>query len=91
MLYREKATLLLVDQRACGKSEGKYITFGAKEKYDILLWIKFINERYYGKKTIYIHGTSMGAATTLMVSSLTTYQQMLRALSRFSIYKCGRS
>ena len=71
MLYRERATLLLVDQRACGKSEGKYITFGAKEKYDILLWINFINERYYGKKTIYIHGASMGAATTLMVSSLT--------------------
>ncbi|MBQ2817488.1 MAG: hypothetical protein IJF16_06125, partial [Clostridia bacterium] len=38
-LYRELGfNLLAIDQRAHGRSEGKYITFGVKEKDDVRLW-----------------------------------------------------
>lgn len=61
--------LLVVDQRAGGKSEGTTICFGIKEKYDCLEWIKYALERF-GDIPIMLTGVSMGAATVLMASEL---------------------
>lgn len=61
--------LLVVDQRAGGKSEGTTICFGIKEKYDCLEWIKYALERF-GDVPIMLTGVSMGAATVLMASEL---------------------
>lgn len=61
--------LLVVDQRAGGKSEGTTICFGIKEKYDCLEWIKYVLERF-GDVPIMLTGVSMGAATVLMASEL---------------------
>lgn len=61
--------LLVVDQRAGGKSEGTTICFGIKEKYDCLEWIKYALERF-GDLPIMLTGVSMGAATVLMASEL---------------------
>lgn len=61
--------VLLPDQRAHGESEGNIITFGIKERYDCLQWIKYISERFLGVKIV-ISGVSMGAATVLMASDL---------------------
>ncbi len=61
--------LLVVDQRASGKSEGTTICFGIKEKYDCLEWIKYALERF-GDIPIMLTGVSMGGATVLMVSEL---------------------
>ena len=36
--------VLLPDQRAHGRSGGKYICFGVKERFDCLDWIKFAGE-----------------------------------------------
>lgn len=58
--------ILLVHQRACGISEGKYITFGIKERYDCFEWIKYLNERLDNNLPIFLHGVSMGSATALM-------------------------
>ena len=43
-LYARKLgfNVLLVDQRAHGKSEGKTITFGVKEVKDVPLWIDYV-------------------------------------------------
>lgn len=55
--------VLLVDQRAHGKSEGKLITFGVKESRDVISWLDFILKTYGDDKEIFIIGLSMGAAT----------------------------
>lgn len=62
--------LLLVDQRAHGKSGGKCITFGVKERYDCLDFINYALERFGRDTKIIILGMSMGAATVLMASGL---------------------
>lgn len=62
--------VLLTDQRAHGRSEGHTITFGVKERRDVLSWVRFITDRYGGDVKIYLEGVSMGAATVLMASDL---------------------
>lgn len=61
--------ILLVDQRAHGKSEGKYICFGAVERYDVPVWVEHA-VKHYAPEHIVLDGISMGAATVLMASNL---------------------
>lgn len=62
--------VLLVDQRAHGESEGKYLTFGVNERFDCLSWANYAAERFGRDVKIYLYGISMGAATVLMASAL---------------------
>lgn len=62
--------VLAVDQRAHGRSGGRTITFGIKERKDVLSWIQFVNRRFGENTPILISGLSMGAATVLMASGL---------------------
>lgn len=62
--------VLLVDQRAHGKSEGKTITFGIKERYDVRCWVEYFTKRFGTQQKIYLSGLSMGAATVLMASNI---------------------
>lgn len=57
--------LLLVTQRAHGKSEGRLITYGAKERYDCRDWCVELSRRYPGS-AIMLHGISMGGATAIL-------------------------
>lgn len=59
--------MLLIDNRAHGKSGGKIIGFGVLDKFDILKWIKFLKDRNPDVK-ILLHGISMGAAAVLMTT-----------------------
>ena len=62
--------VILVDERAHGKSEGKCLTLGIKERYDCLSWVNFAVD-YFGADTkILLYGMSMGAATVLMAIAL---------------------
>lgn len=61
---------LLVDQRAHGRSGGRVITFGVKERYDCLCWANYARERFGAETPIILAGVSMGAATVLMASDL---------------------
>lgn len=67
-LHENGCSLLFIDQRCCGLSDGKYITFGAKEQWDIQQWAYDIAKKNKGKLPIYIYGESMGAASALMAS-----------------------
>ncbi len=58
--------VVLPYQRAHGKSEGKYITFGVKERYDVRDWLLKVNEIYGNEKPVYLEGISMGSSTVLM-------------------------
>lgn len=62
--------VLLVDQRAQGKSGGHTMTFGIRERYDCLDWIAYAVDRFGEKTKITLYGISMGAATVLMAAGL---------------------
>ncbi len=58
--------ILVPDQRAHARSEGKIISFGIKERFDVLSWARYIGRG----APILLAGLSMGAATVLMASDL---------------------
>lgn len=62
--------VIVVDERAHGKSGGHTITFGIKERYDCLAWTNYARQRFGPNTPIILSGISMGAATVLMASSL---------------------
>lgn len=64
--------VLLIDERAHGNSEGKWITFGIKERYDCVTWCEKLNELFGNDIKIVLDGISMGATTVLMATSLPT-------------------
>lgn len=59
---------LVVDQRSHGKSEGRIITFGIKERKDCLSWVHYAQTRFGEDVPIILVGLSMGAATVLMAA-----------------------
>ena len=62
--------LLLVDQRAHGKSQGSTISFGIRERFDVLTWVQYAIDRFGPDTQILLYGVSMGGATVLMASDL---------------------
>ena len=60
-------TALVCDLRSHGESEGKYIGMGWLDRKDILLWIDKLVKKDSDCQIV-IHGISMGAATTMMVT-----------------------
>lgn len=62
--------LIVAMQRSHDESEGKYITFGAKERYDCLEWAQYAAERFGKEQDIFLAGISMGASTVLMAAGL---------------------
>lgn len=69
--YHENGyNVLLVDQRSHGKSEGKYITFGVKEKYDVVSWCEYVTNNFKELNEIILAGMSMGSTTVLLASAL---------------------
>lgn len=67
-LHENYCSLLFIDQRCCGQSEGEYITFGAQEQYDVQRWAYYISRQNKHKLPIYLYGESMGAASVLMAA-----------------------
>lgn len=66
-LYHELGlNVLLTHERAQGKSEGKYMTFGVRERKDVHTWVRWHAERFGKDAPILLGGISMGAATVLM-------------------------
>lgn len=62
--------ILMIDERAHGKSEGTAITFGIKERYDCKLWAEYVAGRFGENADIILAGVSMGAASIIMASEL---------------------
>ena len=57
--------ILMFDQRAYGKSEGEYTTFGFKEHLDLIQWINTLKELDASAK-IGLYGVSMGAVSVML-------------------------
>lgn len=62
--------VLLIEERAHCSSEGHTITFGVKERYDVLAWAEYAVDRFGGDTKILLAGISMGGGTVLMASGL---------------------
>ncbi len=60
---------LLIEHRAHLTSDGDVITFGVKERYDVLDWALFLEKNYPGVPVI-LDGLSMGGATVLLAAGL---------------------
>lgn len=64
-IYLERgSSVLLLNDRAHGKSEGIYLGFSENDKRDVARWVDKVNEIFDNPK-IYLHGVSMGGATVI--------------------------
>lgn len=70
LCFEMEHNVLLIDERAHGKSEGNTITFGILERLDLLCWVDYAIKRFGDDVTIFLFGVSMGGATVLMASDL---------------------
>lgn len=82
-MYDEGYNLFFIDQRAHGNSEGKYTTFGIKERFDVVDWAHFINAKYHPKHII-LYGLSMGCASSEMALELELPKNV-----RAAVLDCG--
>lgn len=57
--------ILVIDQRAHGHSDGKYLTLGNEESKDALEWCRFLHDDL-GNREILFHGLCIGAAGGMM-------------------------
>lgn len=62
-------SVLLIDHRAGGASEGRVITFGINEVRDCLRWIDLAVRELGDDVKLILTGVSMGAATVMMASA----------------------
>ena len=60
--------ILLPDLYYHGESAGRAIQMGWKDRLDVLRWMDVANGLFGGRTRMVVHGISMGAATTMMVS-----------------------
>ncbi|MFR7394740.1 MAG: serine aminopeptidase domain-containing protein [Blautia wexlerae] len=67
-LHEHQCNLLFMEQRCCGESEGKYITFGAKRNGMCSVGQFMCLSEIKEKLPIYLYGQSMGASAVLMAS-----------------------
>lgn len=67
--YHEQGYHLLVpSQRSHGDSEGKYICFGVKERFDCKMWAEYLCSRLGKDCSVFLSGISMGCSTVLMAA-----------------------
>ena len=62
--------ILVIHQRCHGESGGRTITFGIRERQDVISWINWANGRFGTDTPIMVFGLSMGAATVLMANEI---------------------
>lgn len=64
-MYDLGYNLLLIDLRGCGDSQGKFLSMGYYESYDLAKWVNFLKDKF-NDAIIFLYGWSMGAATSMM-------------------------
>lgn len=61
--------IIMVDERAHGLSEGRYICFGAQERHDVLSWATYAAQLFGEEQPVFLSGVSMGSSAVLMAAS----------------------
>ena len=72
---------LIVDQRACGTSDGHVITFGIHESNDCHRWIAHLVKRFGPDVKIILTGISMGASTVMLAAGRELPEQVVGVLA----------
>lgn len=67
MFYDMDYNVLVIDNRGHGKSDGKIISMGYYEKYDISSWVNFLIDKNKNVKIV-VFGISMGGASVCLYS-----------------------
>ena len=70
LCFQMEHNVLLIDERAHGRSEGRTISFGILERLDLPCWVDYAIRRFGDDVQIFLFGVSMGGATVLMASDL---------------------
>jgi len=78
--------VFMPDHRRSGDSGGRSITFGCREKHDVLDWIDVLQSEYPAAK-FGVFGESMGAATAIMVSAMDKRIRFLIEYCGFASFK----
>ena len=65
-LSETDCTVLFVDQRAHGRSEGEFTSLGIHERLDCRAWLDYVIKNTDSHLPVYLYGASMGAASVLM-------------------------
>ncbi|MEG1418817.1 MAG: alpha/beta hydrolase, partial [Oscillospiraceae bacterium] len=78
--------VFIADQRAHGKSGGRFIGMGLPESRDMLRWLPAALEKAGQPKNVVLHGISMGAETVMLMSA-----QPLPECVRCAVEDCGYS
>jgi dipeptidyl aminopeptidase/acylaminoacyl peptidase len=68
MFLSEGYSVLLPDSRAHGASEGRFVTYGLLEKYDVLAWAEWMQRAGCGK--LYALGESLGASILIQAAAM---------------------
>ncbi|MDR3190369.1 MAG: alpha/beta hydrolase [Lactobacillaceae bacterium] len=76
MFHEMGYNVLMPDNRAAGKSGGKYIGFGYLEAKDYLEWINQVIARNGQQSQIVVMGASLGGATTMTLSGMNPPKQV---------------
>ena len=74
-------SVLTVDHRASGESEGKTITFGINESRDCAAWVDYIVNNINSEARIILSGVSMGAATVMIASAMTLPKNVIGVIA----------
>lgn len=70
-IYRKLGfQIIIADQRAHGKSEGKTISLGVLEHRDVASWVEYSQKRFGKNVPISLWGVSMGGASVLNAAPL---------------------
>lgn len=77
--------VLCIDQRAHGKSDGKYITTGFAESRDTLKWAELLHEEFR-VRSIVLHGICIGSACSLYTMISENAPDYLSALVADGMY-----
>ena len=72
---------LIVDQRSAGHSDGRVISFGAKESRDVLPWVDYVIGNIDSEARIILTGISMGAATVMMATAFELPRNVIGVLA----------
>lgn len=85
MFHNLGYNVLVPDDRAHGDSQGDYIGYGWPDRRDYVKWIKKVVAKNGPDSQIVMFGTSMGGATTMMVSGEADVPKQVKAY----IEDCG--
>lgn len=86
--YSRGYSVVSCNQRAHDRSEGKYTTFGARERFDVVSWCNELVKRYGDDIEIMLAGVSLGGATVMMSSNLDLPKQVKGIISDCGFVSC---